>query len=102
MHRLPVIVVRGARACVHHDYENVYKCRIHPALLVTVFSFQRNIKRRTVDTTSTTQTLSTRHNHRAVPERRARIGDVYAHGVRARSKVRQETAGLDMRGIVIR
>ena len=45
MHRLPVIVVRGARACVHHDYENVYKYRIHPALLVTVFSFLREVYR---------------------------------------------------------
>ena len=45
MHRLPAVVVRGARACVHHDYENAYKCRIHPALLVMDFSFLKEARR---------------------------------------------------------
>jgi hypothetical protein len=103
MHRLPVIVVRGRRTRVHHDYENenVYKCYTSGAVSHGLLFPQRSTERRTVDTTSTTETLPTRHNHRAVPERRARIGDVYAHCVRARHKVRQETPGLDVCGIFI-
>lgn len=62
---------------------------------------QRSMERPTVDTTSTPETLTTRHMHRPAPERWARIGGIWARGVRARNKVRQETSGLDVRGIVI-
>jgi hypothetical protein len=57
---------------------------------------------RTVDTPASAETLSAWYECRAVSERCARAAGMYTYGARTRRKVRQESRGLPVRGVVIR
>jgi len=56
---------------------------------------------RTVDTTSTTETLASMHNHRAATERGARAAHVLAHRARAWCDVPNPACGMPVRRIVL-
>jgi hypothetical protein len=59
-------------------------------------------RRRTVDATSATETLSARHDRSAASKYRARLSNVRAHGARVWRKVTQEPQGIGVRGVVVR
>jgi hypothetical protein len=56
---------------------------------------------RTVDAASAAETLPAGYYHGAAAECRAGLGNMKAHGARARRKVSQVVQGLGMRGVIV-
>ena len=102
MHHLPIIVVRGARAGIHHNcsIQNGIRRIFPPATRRQPF-FNSPQKGRTVNTTPTAETLPDVHGRQAATERSARAAHVHAHCARARRDVRQQERGMPVRRIVV-